>query len=217
MLKRRVPLACLIAVLSPACHNLTVERIDDAGSCDVTDMSKPTADMAVAPPKCAAAKGLAGDNLLCVDFDKVTQLSSLAGWDFTCTSGAGWVSVGGKLQVNNFSTFMSTCSATLPTLSSSDYQKYSAFTLAVIQRADLNETQQKAQIMLGADDPAKRLLAHMTGAQPRQYNVYQIAKVDLPVTAMGSFQPLLKISSGVAVGGTAQGWQIESIAIQGMP
>ena len=119
--------------------------------------------------------------------------------------------------MNNFSTFTSTCSATLPALSSGDYQKYSTFTLAVIQRADLNETQQKAQIMLGADDPAKRLLAHMTGAQPRQYNVYRIAKVDLPVTAMGSFQPLLKISSGVAVGGTAQGWQIESIAIQGMP
>ena len=99
----------------------------------------------------------------------------------------------------------------VPALSSSDYQKYSAFTLAVIQRADLNETQQKAQIMLGADDPAKRLLAHMTGAQPRQYNVYQIAKWTC-LSAMGSF--LLKISSGVAVGGTAQGWQIESIAVQ---
>lgn len=187
-------------------------------ACPSTDAKPSTSsDMAVAPPKCAAAAGLAGTNLLCVDFKDVQMLSSLTGWDFTCTSGASWVSSGGKLQVNNFSTFMSTCSATLPALTASDYQKYSSFVLSVVQRADLNETQQKAQIMLGADDPAKRLLSHMTGAQPRQRNVYEITKVDIPTAAMGGYQPLFKISSGVAVGGTAQGWQIESIAINGSP
>ena len=39
----------------------------------------------------------------------------------------------------------------------------------------------------------------------------------LPLTAMGSFQPLFKLSSTVAAGGLHSGWQIESIAIQGMP
>jgi hypothetical protein len=56
--------------------------------------------MAFAPLKCAAAKGLAGDNLLCVDFDKVTQLTDQTpvGWNFTANMANCW-QISGYLPV----------------------------------------------------------------------------------------------------------------------
>ncbi len=185
-------------------------------ACPSTDAKPSTSsDMAVAPPKCAAAAGLAGTNLLCVDFKDVQMLSSLTGWDFTCTSGASWVSSGGKLQVNNFSTFMSTCSATLPALTASDYQKYSSFTLAVVQTVDVNATKQNTAIYLGVAQPSQAIHA-TAGTYPRQRNIYEIAKQALPNGGSNTYQPLFQVNSTVAAGGTAQGWQIESIAINGV-
>ena len=205
------PAAWLLPLLLSACvSESTSSQSTDGGSCP----ARP--DMATPAPKCAAAKGLAGDNLLCVDFKDGQKLSDMTGWDFSlCT--AGWTVSSNRLQVNGFSTFMDTCTAKLPAVSAADYPKYSSFTLSIVQRADLNEVEQKAQIMLGADDASKRLLAQMTGKQPRQRNLYEILKTDLPMAAMGSFQPLLKISSNVQVGTANAGWQIESIAIQGVP
>ena len=190
---------------------------DDAGTpCTPQDQSTTPADLSPAAPKCAAADGLKGDNLLCVDFKDVQNLNSLTGWDFSlCT--VGWTVNSGTLQVNNFSTFMSTCTFVLPALSAADYQKYSRFSLALVQKVDLNDQQQRAQIMLGADDPSSRLLDWRTGKQPRQRNAYEIAKTDLPIQAMGGFQPLFKISSTAQAGTLNSGWQIESIAIQGIP
>ena len=200
----------------PACSEPRAAA-DDAGTpCTPQDLSTTPADLSPATPKCAAADGLKGDNLLCVDFKDVQNLTSLTGWNFNCTSGS-WGIQGGVLQVNNFSMFADTCTFKLPALSAADYQKYSRFSLALVQRVDLNPTQQRAQIMLGADDQDTRLLIHMTGKQPRLQHVYQVAKTDLPIQAMGGFQPLFKISSNAQVGTLYSGWQIESIAIQGIP
>jgi len=175
-------------------------------------------DLATPPPKCAAAEGLKGDNLLCVDFKDVQMLSSLGGWDFNCNGGTSWTTTGGKLQVNSFSTFMSSCTVTLPAVSAADYQKYSRFTLSVVHRVDISEiVNQRVQVMLGADDPSTRLLDWMTGKQPRKQWMQTVGKSDLPLAAAGGFQPLFKFSSANTAGGGFMGWQIESIAINGIP
>ena len=123
--------------------------------------------------------------------------------------------LGGKLQVRSFSTFMGSCGFLLPPLSSTDYQKYASFTLSIVHTIDLNEAKQKVQLMLGTDDPVTRLVFQTTGIQPRQRNLFEVTKSALPNGGSGSYQPLFKLTSGVAAGGTAAGWQIESISING--
>lgn len=193
-------------------------------SCPSTDGKPATADMAVAPPKCAAAKGLSGDNLLCVDFDKVTQLTdpALAGWSFTAVmSGTctGWAVANNKLQVTSYGTLANgSCGFTLPALSASDYQKYGSFTLSIVHRVDISETvSQKVQVMMGADDPLTRLVTQWTGKGARQFSTMTMAKADLPNGGTGTYQPLLKIASTNTAGGGFQGWLIESIAVNGLP
>lgn len=219
MLKYCTQLTCLLAALSPACHNLMLEPLDDAATCSASGMGAPTPDMAVAPPKCAAAKGLAGDNLLCVDFDKVTALNTLTGWDFTSQCPAGWTLSNGKLQVNNFPTFMGSCLFTMPTTNLNDAAnlKYQSITLSVVQRVHLDEAQQSAQILLGLDQPSTRLFAQMTGREQRVQWTQTIARTDLPVAIGSIFQPLFKTTSGAQVGTLYQGWLIESIAVTVFP
>lgn len=214
----RIALYTLSALLSfAACKSWTPLDVDDGGSnCASVDAGSPP-DMATPPPKCVAAEGLQGDNLLCVDFKDVQNLSSLGGWTFNCPGGSVWSTTGGTLQVNSFSTFMDTCTARLPALSAADYQKYSRFTLSLVQTVDVNPAQQRIQVMLGADDPMTRLIAWLTGTQPRQRNLYEIAKTALPNGGTNTYQPLFKLTSAVAAGGLHTGWQIESIAIHGVP
>lgn len=175
------------------------------------------------PPKasCKAAQGVAGDAITCVDFDKVTTLTDpkLAGWDFTSFCPAGWEISNGKLQVKNFGSFTSTCILTLPSLdlNSAANQKYQRVTLALLHRVHLSEAEQKAQIMLGADDAVKRLLHQSTGVQPRQRTLIEVNRTDLPVATGGAFQPLFKISSSASFGMGFQGWQFESIAVVASP
>ena len=181
------------------------------------DLSQPD----LAPP-CAAASGLPGDNLLCVDFSAIPEGSlgtslpaQLTGWDFASFCPAGWEIKSGKLQVVNFAGFMSDCRFTMPAinLNDADKQKYAGVILAIVHAVDLNETRQKIQIQLGLDDPATRLLLQTTGLQPNQRVILDTARAKLPNSGTGMYQPLLKISSTAAAGGLAQGWQIESIAI----
>ena len=147
------------------------------------DLSQPD----LAPP-CAAASGLPGDNLLCVDFSAIPEGSLGASLPAKLT---GWA-------IN---------------LNDADKQKYAGVILAIVQAVDLNETRQKIQIQLGLDDPATRLLLQTTGLQPNQRVILDTARAKLPNSGTGMYQPLLKISSTAAAGGLAQGWQIESIAI----
>ena len=68
-------------------------NLDGGTVCTPSGMMCPAMpDMLAAQPKCAAAKGLSGDNLLCVDFDKVTQLSdpALTGWKFDANMAGCW-------------------------------------------------------------------------------------------------------------------------------
>jgi hypothetical protein len=101
----------------------------------------------------------------------------------------------------------------MPSLSSSDYQKYGSFTLSVVQTIDINPAQQSAFIYLGAKLSAQRIW-NVTGKYVKMVTMLQLAKSDLPNGGSGAYQPLFEITSAVGGGGFA-GWQIESIAING--
>lgn len=210
-----------IAFSTMGCREMIIvgDRDGGAGSGDGGCVA---ADLAPPAARCKAAAGLTGDAITCVDFDQVTALTDqkLTGWDFTNPmSCPGWEVVTGKLQVKNFSSFDKNCSFTLPplNLNDADKQKYQRVTLAIVQRVDLNESQQKAQIMLGLDDPLQRLLDQTTGKQSRKQLIQTLTRTDLPAAVNGIFQPLFKITSGAMVGSLNQGWQIESIAVIGQP
>ena len=167
--------------------------------------------------KCAAAKGLPGDNLICTDFPTPQTLTDLKGmgWDFTSQCPAGWTVSNAKLEVNSFSTFASSCIFTMRPLTPTEYQKYNSFTLSVVHTVDLNASKQTAWIYLGSD-LATQQLALSTGTNPRQRNIYEVARAALPNGGNNNYQPLFKITS-TAAGGGFLGWQIESIAVMGNP
>ena len=227
--------SCLAAIslLLAACQDNNV-TLDDrwpgylAESCPTyladLKLNCPSVDLAPPAPKCAAAKGLTGDTLLCVDFkDLATQVlgatnpAPIDAWNFDKADKGCWEINGGKLQVKGFSAFQSSCMFTMPAVLAADFQKYGSFTLSVLQRVDLNSLQQKAQVMLGGDDDQQRLLDWLTGKQPRKQWVQTITKSDLPALSASSLQPWFKLNSAVSAGGTATGWQIESIAVMGNP
>ena len=176
-------------------------------------------DMASPAPKCAAAKGLAGDNLLCVDFKDVQQLTSLNGWDFFCGGGYSWTSSGGFLQVNNFSTFQDECTAKLPAinLNDSDKQKYKSVILSIIHRVDLDDPRHNAYIYINDTIKQSHIMYTVTGNKEpaRQQSALSMDRVDFPGFINSSPQWILKIVSSMAV--SKSGWQIESIAINGIP
>ncbi|PSM31577.1 hypothetical protein BVG81_004620, partial [Haliangium sp. UPWRP_2] len=74
------------------------------------------------------------------------------GWDFTSKCPAGWTVSNAKLQVSNFSGFADSCIFTTRALTPSEFQKYSSFTLAVVQTVDLT-AKQGAYVYLGLDVP----------------------------------------------------------------
>jgi hypothetical protein len=228
MLNKGVALATVVLSVS-GCQDLDYEINPEwlAQNCPayLADLKVNCAmpDLAPPQPKCAAAKGLTGDALLCVDFDKLSSLTdqAVAGWNFTGNCIAGWEIATGKLQVKNFGTFVGTCSFTMPLtdLASPANQKYQSVTLAVVQRVDLNDKPaqlQTQQIMLGLDDPSRRI-EFRTGSNPRQQNINAVSRGDLTAISGTSFQPLFKVTSSLASGATATGVQIESIAVMGNP
>lgn len=205
----------LCIMLISACRDTGVDIPD--GLHVVGGDNPPLGDMATPkPPSCTApaATGLIGENRICVDFSK-DSLSDLTtkGWNFDKFDKSCWTIIGGKLMVDNFSVYIGSCGFFMPALSSDDYQKYNSFTISVVQTVDLDSLQQKAQVMLGGDDPQRRLLDWLTGKQPRKRWVQTITKANLPPTAAGAFQPLFKLTSDATVGMLNQGWQIESIAV----
>ena len=214
--------AALTALLALGCQD-PADRCELTDSCPKPDLAVP--DLAPAQPKCAAAKGLTGDALICVDFNDfkdqilTAPISDLPGWQVDGTN--RWEINGGKLQVKSFGTFVGTCSFTMPLtdLAAAANQKYQSVTLAVVQRVDLNDKLaqlQTQQIMLGLDDPARRI-EFRTGSNPRQQNVNSVNRGDLTAVSGTSFQPLFKVTSSLASGATATGVQIESIAVMGNP
>ena len=190
------------------------------GFCAQIDMKGTAADLAPSSGPCAAAKGLSGTNLVCVDFGTVSSLTdqSLARWDFTTNCGSNLEINAGKLQIKNFAGFMGSCSFLLPAinLTDADKQKYQYFTLSIVHSLDLNKQKQTAAVYLGTDLDTQQMWLG-TGANPRQTTTVTVAKAALPNGGGTAYQPLLKLASSVAAGGTAQGWQIESIAVNASP
>lgn len=190
--------------------------------CPSIDMQASLPDMAIAPPKCAAAKGLAGDNLLCVDFDKVTQLTdpALVGWNFSANMANCWQISGGYLQVQNFGGFMGNCGLTLPPidLKQADKQQYQRVTLSLLHKVDLSDPDQQAQVFLDVDSAAR--LAHQMTGKPGfpalLTTTVTVNKTDLPSALMSVYKFYLKAGSLGAVA-LRQGWQIQSIAVNGAP
>lgn len=208
-------LCALTGLAGCADHDLRIVYGDGSAGCVPGDLSV-THDMSTAPA-CAAAKGLSGVPLICTDFPSPQTLVDLKGmgWDFTqCV--AGWTVSNSNLQVNSFSTFASSCSFTTRPLTPSEYQKYSSFTLSVVQTVDLNAMKQGAYVYLGLDVPSQQIW-YTTGTYPQTVTTLKIAKPALPNGGNNNYQPLFKITSGAAFGAGYQGWQIESIAVMGNP
>ena len=189
------------------------------------DLGGTLPDLSVVGPKCAAAKGLSGDAIVCVDFNTLanqtltaTPPAELPGWKFDATNCLEIA--GGKLQVKNFGGFVGTCSFMMPLvdLGALGNQKYSSVTLAVVQRVDLNASaspaQQTAKLLLGVD-MANREFATVTGSSPAQQNVHVLSRTVIQTMTGGTnFQPLFKLTSGAAYP-IGTGWQIESVAVMG--
>jgi hypothetical protein len=223
MLNKGVALATVVLSVS-GCQDLDYEINPEwlAQNCPayLADLKVNCAmpDLAPPQPKCAAAKGLTGDALLCVDFDKLSSLTdqAVAGWNFTGNCIAGWEIATGKLQVKNFGTFVGTCSFTMPLtdLASPANQKYQSVTLAVVQTLDLNPAKQGASAYLGVRLPSQQIW-YTTGTNPKTVTSLQIAKAALPNGGTSLYQPLFELTSALAGGAT--GWQIESIAVMGNP
>ena len=194
------------------------------------DLGTVPPDLAMPPPaKCAAAKGLTGDALICIDFSSLgNQIlttpapTALMGWDFEQAAKGCWEIASGKLQVKNFGAFVGTCSFTMPLtdLAAAANQKYQSVTLAVVQRVEINTVpiankNQTAQVFVGLAMPTLQLSSY-TGSNPRQQTTHAVTRTDL-VTLRGdaAFQPLFQLASAAAF--LSQGWQIESIAVMGNP
>jgi hypothetical protein len=175
-------------------------------------------------PNCAAANGLAGDRLVCVNFAEITASPftsdpKLNGWDFMSFGGNCWTVRNGKLQINtsDFTTYKQNCGFLMSALNQIDFDKYTSFTLSVIHSVDISDTaQQKDQVMMASDDAQNRLVDQTTGKQPRKQWVHTLAKAALPNGPSGPYQPLFKFAASLAAGGSAQGWIIESIAVLGI-
>lgn len=195
------------------------------GSCAPGDMKMPTTppDMTTVPP-CPAAKGLTGDNLVCVDFaNPQTTIADLSmpskGWDFgfVMTNCPGWQIASSLLQVKDRITFVNgTCGFTPPQVTAAQLQKYSRITIAIQHRIDLSDPEQKAQLFLNDATDPQNLMWQLTGKKnvPRQQTTFTIDTADLPVLLKtGGFKWLLQISSQQAI--VRDGWQISSIAING--
>ena len=123
------------------------------------------------------------------------------------------------LSVKIFFTFMDECGFTLPAidLKLADKQKYEGLTISVVQRVSVSDPDQKAQLFLGAADANTRLVIQTNGKNQRQQIMIYLAQTDRPAAVNSVYQNLFKITSSVPVGGTVQGWQIESIAVNGVP
>lgn len=217
----------LLAVVSVpalvACSATDWNEITDGGTSSTDQKCSAAADLAPATAKCAAAKGLTGDNLACVDFSSLPDQiltnpspSQLTGWDFEKADKSCWQILNGKLQINKFSTFMSSCGFLMPGVQSADYAKYNTFTLSIVHTLDINTTKQSAYVYLSQDLPQQQVW-YTTGTYPKLVTTVQISKASLPNGGSGTYQPLFKITSSAGFGTGYQGWQIESIAVNASP
>jgi hypothetical protein len=204
-----------------ACQPWTPREEDSGTSVTTCDMKTSNPIDMTLPPPCPAARGLSGDNLLCVDFaDSQNTLASLTGkgWDFTTNCGGmNWQIANNLLQIKMFSMFSGSCALTLPQTTAIQITQHSRLTLSIQHRLDLNEPQQQARIFLNDDTDAQNVMWQDTAVRnvPRQRTVITVDSAELPVLLKTGFKWFLKASSTAPF--SHNGWQIESVAVQGEP
>ena len=115
---------------------------------------------------------------------------------------------------------MGNCGITLPPidLKQADKTQYQRLTLSIVHKVDMSDPDQQAQIFLDVDSPA-RLVHQMTGKpgfMTLLTTTMTVNKSDLPGALMSVYKFFLKASALNAIGGR-QGWQIQSIAVNGVP
>ena len=173
-------------------------------------------DLAPAPAKCAAAKGLSGDVLLCVDFDKVTGLDAkeLKGWDFNVfTACSGWEISNGNLQIKDFQNLAKDCAFLMPMIDITDgnIQNAQELILSVSFSLDINRLKQSAKISIGGMTDERNIWQSFNG-QINQNLIIKMSKPNIPNGGNNVYQPVFQLSSMSANSGF-NGWQIKSIAV----
>jgi hypothetical protein len=214
----RTNLLALLCVLSLA--GCPIEVIEPDGGTPPTDgpncPSLP--DLMPQPPKCAAAEGLPGNNIVCVDFKDVASPPSIAGWDFVSNCPNGWETAGNPvvLQVANHSSFTGNCGVLLPSTDPASLG-YSKLVLSVIHHVDIDPggatLNQIAQIFFDSKSVTRLLLQTNDSNLPQQTTI-TIKKADLPAKIAGSYRFLLNLYT--ATSSSRSGWQISSIAVNGV-
>lgn len=126
---------------------MTIPNEDGGGSSSDGSCHVVMPDLAPSPAKCAAAKGLTGENVVCVDFPTKGSLTELTGWNFKAAGASDcWILAVGQqtgkkvLLVNSFSTYSGECALTTPQidLSLPERKDYSRLTLSLLERTDVN-------------------------------------------------------------------------------
>ena len=210
---------CRFAIVSllfgAACLDMPAAT-PDAVSCP------PPPDLAQPLPKCAAAKGLAGDNLVCADFNQIPSLPDaqrLLGWNLYCESPDSWGVTNGMLQVNNFAMFKGNCQIGLPeiNLADADKSKYKALSFSIIHHIDLIEPEQRLLFYLNSTSDQTLLMYSATGKKlpNKQQTTITVDTADLPALIHNT--PRWRLMLAASGNGGRQGWQIESIAVNGVP
>lgn len=216
-----LPLLCMPLIMG--CRQ-EVTEVSDAFCERLLDMKTDAPiDMTQPPAKCAAAKGLPGDNVICIDFSSLSDQSlsdpppaQLMGWSFNSPPNC-WEIASSKLQVKSFGTFASTCGFTmLPiNLNDADKQKYQTVILSMIQKVDLDLgtafPNQLAQIYFGTAVPAF-MVNQTSGTLPEQQITITLDKQKVPGSMMSMVKYLQQVQSGMSVSNKT-GLQISSIAV----
>ena len=209
---------------SVACQNvpsIADQAPPDLPGCVVYDMTPP-------PPKCAAAKGLPGDNLICVDFAdiKIDQIlvtpppAELPGWDFEIAKNGCWQIVKGVLQIQQFGMLKMKCTLSMPAIDLSEVtkQNYQTIILSIKQKLDLDPgttSNQFEYIYNGSNSPGY-LLNQITGTYPEQQFIVIVDKQNLPMQTKNIVNFILEINS-ITANSMRSGPQITSIAVNASP
>lgn len=194
-------------------------------------------DMSSSKLPCPAAKGLSGDTLACVDFQNIASLSSQTGWLFNSpcsnpngSNPNGWTLAPSAqtskktLLMVNYSNYFGDCAFTTPQidLSAAQYSGYNRLTISmqtrininpqVVRTGGINYGPQFAQVYL--NNPAI-LINETTGQNHPQQLTLSLDKSSLPTMPTGGYQFYVNFHAPYAGGGGNDGWEIDSIAING--
>ena len=153
-------------------HNFT--PFDFGQMCNTNKDGGGPPDFAQPTTTCAAAQGIAGKALACMDFKNGVVLESepkLQNWAFACDSGGNrkWQVTNNALNASPFGAVAENCRITTETidLNAQSNSGYSRVTLALLQRVDLDEQRHRGYVFLDGDFAANQIHV-VTGAQTQK-------------------------------------------------